>query len=173
MRPACVYHFSEDPSIEVFRPHVPAARPEVEPLVWAIDEEHAPLYWFPRDCPRVTFWAGPGTDPGVIERFLSLTAAKRVHATECGWLESMRQARLFVYAFDARDFEPLAEADGHWVSRGIVTPVSVEPVGDLLARHAEAGIELRITPSLWPLHDAIPSTGLRFSMVRMRNAVPR
>jgi hypothetical protein len=49
----------------------------------------------------------------------------------------------------------------------------VEPVGDLLARHAAAGIELRITPSLWPLCDAVVGSGLRFSMVRMANAEPR
>ena len=38
---------------------------------------------------------------------------------------------------------------------------------------ADAGIELRITPSLWPLHDMLVESGLRFSMVRMRNARPR
>ena len=55
----------------------------------------------------------------------------------------------------------------------IFHPLSVEPVGDLLTRHAEAGIELRVTPSLWLLADAIPNTGLAFSMVRLRNALPR
>lgn len=49
-------HFSEDPGIEVFHPHVAATSDNPEPLVWAIDEPHAPLYWFPRQCPRVTFW---------------------------------------------------------------------------------------------------------------------
>lgn len=27
------------------------------PLVWAVDTRPAPLFWFPRDCPRgCTFW---------------------------------------------------------------------------------------------------------------------
>ena len=43
MKPSLVFHFSEDPSIEVFRPHVPVTRPDAEPRVWAIDEEHAPV----------------------------------------------------------------------------------------------------------------------------------
>src|SRR5947207_237002 len=173
MSPRIVYHFSEEPGIAVFHPRPPLARPEVEPLDWAIDADHAPLYWFPRDCPRVTFWAGRETPPEVAERFLGQTAAQRVHAIESAWLARVHTARVVVYHLPGAAFEPLDDADGHWVSRRTVTPLAMEPVGDLLARHAAAGIELRITPSLWPLHDAIPGTGLRFSIVRMRNAAPR
>ncbi len=173
MKPPVVLHFSDDPSISVFRPHVPRTQPEAEPYVWAIDEEHAPLYWFPRDCPRVTFWPGPETPQEVVERFFAHTRARRIHAIESGWLERMRTASLFVYTLASGPFEPYPEADGHWVSRDVVEPVSVEPVGDLLSRHAEAGIELRITPSLWELNDAVVPSGLRFSMVRLRNAAPR
>jgi hypothetical protein len=85
----------------------------------------------------------------------------------------MRRTQLYAYRFASGPFEPFAEADGHWVSHQGVVPLAVEAVGDFLTRHAEARIELRITPSLWPLHDSIPSTGLRFSIVRMRNALPR
>src|SRR4051794_4232439 len=173
MTPEFVYHFSEEPNIGVFHPRPPLAHPDVEPLVWAIDAHHAPLYWFPRDCPRVTFWAGPETAQEVIERFLGQSAAARVHAIECGWLERVRTARVYVYRFPSAAFEPLADADGHWVSRGTMVPLAVEPVGDLLARHADAEIELRITPSLWPLHAAVVPSGLRFSSVRLRNAAPR
>lgn len=49
-------------------------------------------------------------------------------------------------------------------------PVSVKPVGDLLDRHAQAGIELRIVPNLWSLRDAVVESGLDFSLIRMRNA---
>jgi hypothetical protein len=173
VRPEFVYHFSEEPEIRRFRPHVASTKPGTEPLVWAIDAAHAPLYWFPRECPRVTFWAGPETPAVAIDRYLSGDAGGRVHAFESAWLERLRAARLFVYRFPAADFEALAEADGHWIARREVAPLDVEPVGDLLARHAEAGIELRMVPSLWPLHDAVPGTGLRFSIVRMRNAQPR
>ncbi|MBI1744836.1 hypothetical protein HYR54_17475 [Candidatus Acetothermia bacterium] len=173
MKPDFVYHFSEDPLIKIFRPHIPTTRTDAEPLVWAIDEAHAPLYWFPRDCPRITFWIGPETPPEAKARFFGHTSATRVHAIESVWLDRIKQTKLYAYRLSSDTFEPYGEADGHWVSRQEVVPLAIEPVGDLLARHAEAGIELRVTPSLWPLHDAIPNSGLRFSMVRMRNALPR
>ena len=152
---------------------MPRTRPEVEALVWAIDEEHAPLYWFPRDCPRVTFWTGAETAAATVERFLAHTAARRVHVIESRWLERLRVCELFAYRFDASPFERREDADGHWVTYEAVEPLAVEPVGDLLTRHAAAAIELRVTPSLWPLADAVAASDLRFSMVRMANAAPR
>ena len=55
-----LFHFSEDPDIARFLPHVPRTNSSHAPAVWAIDEEHSPLYWFPRDCPRVTAWPRNG-----------------------------------------------------------------------------------------------------------------
>jgi hypothetical protein len=173
MNSPMLLHFSEDPTIKIFRPHVPRTNPAAEPMVWAIDEEHAPLYWFPRDCPRVTFWAGPETPAEVLERCFTGSMSRRVHAIECAWLERVRTARLYAYRFSSEPFERWEAADGHWVVRQEVVPLSVDPVGNLLQRHAEAQIELRITPSLWPLHDMVLESGLRSSMVRMRNALPR
>ena len=154
-------HFSEDASIREFRPHRPLGREDEPPRVWAIDELHAPLYWFPRECPRVTFW--PADDP---------RPHRRVHAIEWGWLERMRTTRLFVYRLDGASFVP-APGGGGWVSGETVRPLSVEPVGDLLDRHADAGIELRLLTDLWPLNDWVVAAGVEFGMVRMRNAQPR
>ena len=50
--PFALWHFSEDPSLGRFRPRAPAANPAERPLVWALDTRHAPMFWFPRDCPR-------------------------------------------------------------------------------------------------------------------------
>ena len=55
---------SENPEIARFEPHISATAAEREPLVWAVDTRHLPLYWFPRDCPRGTFWADGGDDAG-------------------------------------------------------------------------------------------------------------
>ena len=38
--------------------------------------------------------------------------------------------------------------------------------------HVEAGIELRLVPSLWPLHGLAVSDRWGYSIVRMRNAAP-
>ena len=115
------------------------------------------------------------TDPKQIAIMLGLTAdevERRIQQAEAmGAL--VRHKAVVNWELAGDPFVPREEADGHWVTREEVVPLSVDAVGDLLMRHAEAGIELRITPSLWPLHDAVLNTGLRFSMVRMRNALPR
>lgn len=179
-----LYHFSEDPAIEVFhpRPILSASRHSTSPpaehaaarLVWAIDEPHAPLYWFPRDCPRIAYWALPTSTPGDIERFFGHSAARWVIAVESNWLARLREAVLFAYQLPGETFVPQWEGGGpgYHISREPVVPLSVAPVGDLLSRHAAAGIELRITPSLWPLRRALLAATLHFSMVRMRNATP-
>jgi hypothetical protein len=158
-----VLHFSENPQIRTFRPHRPLGREHEPPKVWAIDDLKAPLYWFPRDCPRITFW--PENDP---------SHHRRVHAIEWVWLDAMRTTVLYVYRLDGASFEP-APGGGGWVSDETLTPLSVEPVGDLLDRHAAAGIELRLLDDLWPLHDWVLATApaVDFSMVRMRNARER
>jgi hypothetical protein len=161
-----VLHFSEDPTITRFEPHIPSSNPGVPAMVWAIDEDHAPLYWFPRGCPRVTFWTADGSAADA----LGPTTARRVHAIELAWLDRVRQCELFAYRFDPSPFEPWPDADGHWTAATGVEPLSVEPVGDLLGRHAGAGIELRLVPSLRPLVEPVVASGYRFSLVRMANA---
>ena len=68
--PHALWHVSEDPTITRFAPHRAKTAATDEPLVWAIDTRHLPLYWFPRECPRCTFWAGPLTTPEDVTRFL-------------------------------------------------------------------------------------------------------
>jgi hypothetical protein len=73
----------------------------------------------------------------------------------------------------AAAFSPWHEANGQWISATTVTPSSVTPMEDVLAAHLAAGIELRLVPSLWPLHDVVLDSGFDFSIVRMHNARPR
>ena len=167
-----LYHFSEDPAISRFVPHVPVTNPTQPPSVWAIDAEHAPLYWFPRDCPRVTVWPKNAGEEASFRETLH-TTSRRVHAIELGWLAQMRTATLYRYGFDAADFTRWTDATGQWISDHAVEPVEVLPVGDLLDAHVDAGIELRAVPSLWPLHDLVVGDRWEFSIVRMANAIPR
>lgn len=161
--PGQVLHFSQDPAIAVFRPHVAATAQQIEAYVWAVDAENAPSYWFPRDCPRVASWPAPGA-PG-----------ERVHAVEYAWLERMRTARLYAYRFAAEQFRPFGDPYPHAVvSTGEVTPLGpAEPVGDLFAAHEAAGIQLRVLSNLWPHFDAVRASGLRFSGIRLRYAKAR
>lgn len=164
-------HFSENPAIRCFAPRPHPHQPGQPPCVWAIDDAHAFLYFFPRDCPRALFWATPTSTPDDVACFLSHTAAKRVAIVEGAWLERLQKAALFVYRFPATTFEPLHDA-GMYLSREPVTPLSVEPAGDLLVRLRDADVELRITPSLWPLWNAVVASTLCFSGIRLRNASP-
>lgn len=161
-------HFSEDPAIRRFVPRSPLARPEIEPLVWAIDDWHAPIYFLPRDCPRVCFWPLPTTTPEDYAWYFATVAGRMVITIESGWLDRLRTTRLYRYIMPEETFVDTHDHGVH-VSRETVEPLSVEPVGDLLTALADAGIELRITPSLVPLGRAIIATTLHFSLIRMRN----
>lgn len=165
-------HFSEDPSIARFDPRPPPGHPADPPVVWAIADENAAHYCFPRDCPRVCFWALPTSDPAEVALLLGITAAPKVIAVEGAWLDRIRACRLYAYRLPTDTFAPHDEPAGYHVSREPVVPLGVEPVGDLLAALVKAGVELRLTPSLWPLHQALAASTLGFSMIRLRNAVP-
>jgi hypothetical protein len=161
---------SEDPTIEVFHPHHHELHALDEPLVWAVDASHWWLYWFPRDCPRACFEASEATTDEDVGRWLDGDRARRVAVIENGWLESMRTVKLYAYRMPPETFEPW---DKFFVSRETVVPLELIELGDLLARHAEAGIELRIAPALYPLWDGVVETTLDFSGIRLRNAVRR
>ena len=165
-----LWHVSENPAIERFEPHVSETAEEREPLVWAIDTRHLPLYWFPRDCPRGTFWADVNTDPRDAERLLGNSS--RVHAIEGAWLERMRTTAVFAYRLPEPSFRPHPEVGGYWISRETVEPLDMHPLGDLVALHDTAEIELRVVPNLWLLWNDVAASTLEFSGMRLRNAQP-
>ncbi len=163
-----VYHFSEESGIAVFEPRTPAHRPEVQPLVWAIDAWHAPMYFFPRECPRILFWPLPTTTSADRARFWGDRDARMVACVEWSWLPRLRETQLFRYEFDDAGFEELADA-GMRVHRGTVAPRAVEPVGNLLDALCDAEVELRLMADLLPLR-GMWNTTLHTSGIRLRNA---
>jgi hypothetical protein len=164
-----LWHVSDDGSIERFEPRADAAHDSPQPLLWAIDAAHLPAYWFPRECPRATFWAVDSTTDEDVERFLTGDRKRRVHAIESAWLAALRSARLFAYRLPQATFERYGRAAGYAVSRVAVEPLEVVELGDLLARHAEANIELRVVPDLAGLWERVVATTLEFSGIRLRN----
>jgi hypothetical protein len=164
-----LWHVSDEASITRFEPRANEQHDSPEPLVWAIDTPHLPAYWFPRECPRGTFWAVDSTSDDDVERFLTGDRGTRVHAIQAEWLGAMRSARLYAYRLPVGAFERYARANGYWVARDAVEPVAVEELGDLLARHAEAGIELRVVAQLLPLWERVIASSLEFSGIRLRN----
>jgi len=165
--PHALWHVSEDPTLRRFEPHLRPGHDADEPVVWAVDTRHLPLYWFPRDCPRATFWAHERTTDDDVERFLDGDRERRVHVIESDSLERMRTTRVYAYRMPAATFE---RHDRFWVSRSAVDPIDLTELGDLLALHVGAEIELRIAPSLLALWDRVVASTLDFSGIRLRNA---
>ncbi len=168
--PHALWHVSEDPSLDRFEPHVAPTAAETEPLVWAVDTRHLPFYWFPRDCPRGTFWAHSGSDPEDVRRLLP--GSPRVHVIEESWLDRMQAVRLFAYRLPDAPFSPHPEVGGYWIAREPVRAEEVVPLADPVELHAEAAIELRALPNLWPLWNDVAASTLEYSGIRLRNAEP-
>ena len=165
-----LYHFSEEPGIRVFEPHVAPTSIDGDPFVWAIDDWHAPMYYLPRDCPRACFWPGERTTPQDVERWFGGIDARMVIAIESAWLLAVRSAQLYRYTMPEAAFRLHDPTAGHWVSGETIEPLSVEPVGDLLAAIVSAGCELRVTPRLLELWQRVIESTLEFSGTRLRNA---
>ncbi|MGH2934461.1 MAG: DUF6886 family protein [Gaiellaceae bacterium] len=157
--PPALWHVSEDDSIRRFEPR--------DDRVWAIDTRHLPLYWFPRACPRATFWANAGTTDEDVVRFLEGDRCLRSHLVEPGWLEAMRTTRVVAYRLPEETFEPW---DRFWLSRTAVRPLELVELGDLVERHGRAGIRLGVDDELLELWQQVVASTLDFSGIRLRNA---
>jgi len=164
-----LFHVSEESGIERFEPR-PSQYADA-PVVWAIDADRLRNYLLPRECPRVTYYAGRETTAADVGQFLGSSLA--VIAVESAWLERLRSCRLYCYHLPPETFACMDECAGYFVSRRPVVPTQVQVVDDLLAALLGRGVELRFVPNLWSLHDAVVSSTLRFSIIRMRNALPR
>ncbi|MFH8748192.1 DUF6886 family protein [Streptomyces rimosus] len=176
MRPAPgeVLHFSEDPTITRFVPHVARTARQSEAYVWAVGGDRAPDYWFPRQCPRAMAWTVPGTTASDRARVLGPGGGERVHAIEYDWLDRLRTTELFAYRLPAAAFRPFGEpVPSAVVATEPVVPLGPpEPVGDLLKLHRDAGIQLRVLDNLWGFWDEVITSTLGFSGIRLRNAKP-
>ncbi|MEQ4208389.1 DUF6886 family protein [Actinopolymorpha sp. B17G11] len=170
-----VLHFSEDPAITRFVPHVAPTSSQEEAYVWAVDAGRAQDYWFPRDCPRAMAWVGPNTTAADRDRIIGAGCGARVHAIEYGWLERIQSVALYAYRLPAAPFAPIGGAEPHAVvATEPVEPLGPpEPVRDLLSLHQAAGIQLRLLDNLWEFWDEVIASTLSFSGIRLRNAKPR
>lgn len=96
-----LFHVSEEPNIKSFEPRT--SEIAGESVVWAIDDTHLHNYLVPRDCPRVTYYAGTETSLEDTNRFLGLSRA--VVAIESDWFERLQTCRLFCYHLPPETFE--------------------------------------------------------------------
>jgi hypothetical protein len=129
------------------------------------------MFWFPRDCPRGCIWPVSTTTAEDREAFFGQSAVDRVHVMESGWLRRMHECRLYAYRLPHKAFRP-HEVGGYWIAYEPVDAIEQVVIDDLVARHADAGIELRITPSIWPFWRRVANSTVEFSGSRLRNSAP-
>jgi hypothetical protein len=164
-----LFHVSEEAGIERFDPRPSAYT--VKPVVWAIEADRLHNYLVPRECPRVTYYAGAQTSTTDRDRFLG--CSETVVAVEDRWLERVRRSRLYCYHLPPQTFECVDECAGYYVSRVPVVPARVEILTDPLSELQRRNVGLRVVSNLWPLRDAVVASSLQFSVIRIRNALPR
>ena len=169
-----LFHVSEESNINKFIPRTPTREDmdKLESLVWAINERCLPNYLTPRDCPRVTYHTNEKTTHADICKFFS-SSSRHCVAIENGWFERMGKTRLYLYEFDASNFEMQNEVAGYYVSKQTESPISVAIIDDLFSELFGRNVELRVLDSLWTLGDAVQKSTLNWSLCRMANAKPR
>ena len=172
-----LFHFSEDFSITHFEPRPtrpPKARPAGhdwlnDPLVWAIDEAHVPMYLFPREVPRILLWRKEGTTQADADRFFGRSNATTIAYVETRRFAELTRTTLARYELPNSTFTDLDDA-GMWVSKASVTPLGMTTIDRLEQALLAAGVELRLVPSLVPYADVWQTT-LHASGIRLGNAV--
>ena len=168
-----LFHVSEQPGIGVFEPRwPPSAHPAITtPVAWAVDEAHLPNYLLPRDCAWVAFHRRPGSNARDLSTFFADDgAAAHIVAIESAWFERARTATLWVDEFAPAPFACTDTTAGYFVAPVPVVPVGCRRIDRPLAELTASSAVLRVLPSLLELADAVVSSSLAFSCIRMRNA---
>lgn len=167
-----LYHFSENPNIDVFKPRLSKSHPHLKPVIWAINEKNSLHYYLPRDCPRVIYWKSERTNKKDLKQFFGSSAVDKIIVVENQWLDRIRNVELYKYTFDEKTFELFNEAEtaGYYISYKEVVPVKVEQIKDIIGELLISNIELRFTPDLHPIRNRVISSTVDFSIIRFRNA---
>jgi len=139
-----------------------------DPLVWAIDDWHQPMYLFPRDCSRIILWRTNRTTARDTETYFAGSNARMVAYIEKRWLAKLQSESIFRYELPDSSFQSLDDA-GMWVSKTEVHPIEKTCISNLPNRLRKERVELRILDDLTPLRDAWKSS-LHVSGIRLRNA---
>lgn len=167
-----LFHVSEEPGIAVFEPRPsPSFFVEITgDVVFAIEDRLLHNYLLPRDCPRVTYYQTAGTTTADKEKFFGESKADFVVIVESGWYERIKNTMLYCYELPGNDFTLLDECAGYQISYQPVIPNDIRTISDIMAELLSRNVELRFTPSLIKIAEAVSKSTLNFSIIRMRNA---
>lgn len=167
-----LFHISEESNIEIFNPRIPT-RCDLDQsvgLVWAINERCLPNFLTPRDCPRITYHISKNTSEEDIRRYISSRTINHVIIIESAWFEKIKTTSLYMYEFDAEQFELQDEVAGYYVSKMPQVPIAKYEINDLFQELFNRNVEIRVIDNLWKIFEEIKQTSFNWSMCRMRFA---
>ena len=167
-----LFHVSEDPAISTFIPRPsPSFFAEIRgDVVFAITGQLLHNYLLPRHCPRVCYYAGEDSEAEDIEVLIGSTEARYVMVMESKWRPIIEAATLYCYELPVDTFSLLDTCAGYYISYEGVTPITREPVSNLLEALAARKVDVRFIENLRPLAEKVRASTLQFSLIRMRNA---
>lgn len=170
-----LFHVSEESNIEIFNPRYPS-RDDLDKsigLVWAINDKCLPNFLTPRNCPRVTYHIGENTIENDITKYISSDTISHVLIIENKWFEQMKNTTLYLYEFDAKNFELQDVVAGYYIAKTPQIPIAKYTLTDLFVELFSRNVELRLVDNLWKICDEIKQTSFCWSMCRMGFAQAR
>lgn len=167
-----LWHVSDIAGISSFEPRVPtnADAGIAHPVVWAAADSHLVNYLFPRDCPRVAIRRTSTTSSIDVDRFFGPGSAGVIVFMEASWFERA-SGPLWCYDLPPGTFRCIDANAGYFASREAVVPAYERRVDSPLQELIRRGAELRVVPRLRPVAEAVATSSLAFSIIRLRNAV--
>jgi hypothetical protein len=168
-----LYHLSETPGMALFHPRPsPSYFKGISgDVVFAISERLRHNYLFPRDCPRVTYYANERTTTRDKAKFLASGSAYVV-AVESNWLPAIHKTSLHSYEFSPQHFQLIDEVAGYYVSYHDEQPLHEKLIADPFEELIkDPFVDIRILPEIRTLADEVSKSSLNFSLIRMRNAL--
>ncbi|TVX94663.1 hypothetical protein FPZ44_09290 [Paenibacillus agilis] len=167
-----LFHFSEEDHIERFKPRVKANRTDMPPVVWAIDDEHQFMFFFPRNCPRIVYRKSQQVQEQDEAKFFGNTAANTIITVETHWYSRIINTTLYRYEFPTESFILFDETAGYYISREAVKPINKIAINNGLERLMDMNVEVRFTPNLYPVRDQLLESSIDdFGIHRFEHAV--
>lgn len=121
-----LFHISENNNIKKFIPR-PSSQLYIEikgDVVFAISGKLLHNYLFPRDCPRISYYANPKSTQSDLRKFFSKTSADFVITVEEKWRDKIEHSVLYSYELPSETFHLLDECAGYYISYTNVIPIA-------------------------------------------------
>ncbi|MBX3096449.1 MAG: hypothetical protein KF812_06260 [Fimbriimonadaceae bacterium] len=164
-----LFHFSDRGDIKLFHPRPPTGHPDSDPFVFAIDEWHSPLYYFPRDCPRTGFWPVANTSEKDVAQFRERFGdARMILAIQREFVEGWQSGHLFRYTFEMSDQWIDTKDHGCWVSQVPQKPIHVLRIEEFHSMAQREMCKVLSVEDLIPFTDQLRATSLHVSAIRHR-----